>query len=129
MCRNDDTLKWIEERLWFINLSPRDKCFDVLSGTNINEAGTKALADAALCLWQAILDKDLVKFGLTFKASFEAQIAMFPHMVTPQITEAICKYEKLVRGWKISGAGGGGYLVLVSEKRVENAMQVRIRRM
>ena len=125
---DDDTLKWIEEHLWFINLSPRDKCFDVLSGTNINEAGAKALADAALGLWQAILDKDLAKFGHYFKASFEAQIAMFPHMVTPQITEAIRKYEKQVPGWKISGAGGGGYLVLVKEGAVENAMRVKIRR-
>ena len=48
---DDDTLKWIEEHLWFINLSPRDKCFDVLSGTKINEAGAKALANAALGLW------------------------------------------------------------------------------
>ncbi|MEI7831270.1 MAG: hypothetical protein WCI31_15940 [Prolixibacteraceae bacterium] len=125
---NNNTLKWIEEHLWFINLSPRDKCFDVLSGTNINEAGAKDLADAAHGLWQAILDKDLAKFGHFFKASFEAQIAMFPHMVTPQITEAIRKYEKQVLGWKISGAGGGGYLVLVSEGAVENAMQVKIRR-
>ena len=100
----------------------------MLSGTNINEAGAKALADAALGLWQAILDKDLAKFGHYFKASFEAQIAMFPHMVTPQITEAIRKYEKQVPGWKISGAGGGGYLVLVKEGAVENAMRVKIRR-
>ncbi|MEI7831273.1 MAG: hypothetical protein WCI31_15955, partial [Prolixibacteraceae bacterium] len=83
---------------------------------------------AALGLWHAILDKDLARFGTYFKASFEAQIAMFPHMVTPQIIEAIRKYEKQVPSWKISGAGGGGYLVLVSEGVVENAMQVRIRR-
>jgi galactokinase/mevalonate kinase-like predicted kinase len=109
-------------------LSPRDKSFDVLSGTKIDEAGAKALAEAANGLWQAILGKDILSFGHYFKASFEAQIAMFPNMVTPQITDSIGKYEKEVFGWKISGAGGGGYLVLVSEKPVENAMQIRIRR-
>jgi galactokinase/mevalonate kinase-like predicted kinase len=125
---DDETLSWIEGHLWFINLSPREKCFDVLSNTKIDETGAKALADASYGVWQAILDKDLLQFAYYFKASFEAQIAMFPHMVTPQITEAIRKYEKQVPGWKISGAGGGGYLVLVSEEPVANAMQVKIRR-
>jgi cytidyltransferase-like protein len=124
----EETLTWIEEHLWFINLSPRDKSFDVLSGTKIDEAGAKALAEAANGLWQAILGKDILSFGHYFKASFEAQIAMFPNMVTPQITDSIGKYKKEAFGWKISGAGGGGYLVLVSEKPVENAMQIRIRR-
>ena len=32
---------------------------------------------------------------------------MFPHMVTPKITEAIKSYQKEALGWKISGAGGG----------------------
>ena len=125
---DEATLSWIEEHLWFINLSPRDQCFDVLSGTKIDKAGAKALADAAEGLWQSILDKNPLRFGKYFRESFEAQIAMFPNMVTPQITEAIHQYETKALGWKISGAGGGGYLVLVSETPVGNAMQVRIRR-
>ncbi len=125
---DDDTLEWIENHLWFINLSPRDKSYDVLSETRINEAGAKALADAANGLWHSIINKDLVSFGLNFRLSFEAQIAMFPNMITPKITETIESYGKEALGWKISGAGGGGYLVLVSEKKVENAMQVKIRR-
>ena len=125
---DEETLGWIENHLWFINLSPRDKSYDVLSETCISEFGAKALADAANGLWQAILNKDPVSFGLNFRLSFEAQIAMFPHMVTPKIEETIKFYGKEALGWKISGAGGGGYLVLVSEQNVENAMQVKIRR-
>ena len=104
---DDETLDWIENHLWFINLSPRDKSYDVLSETSISEAGAKALADAANGLWQAILNKDPVSFGLNFRLSFEAQIAMFPHMVTPKIEETIKFYGKEALGWKISGAGGG----------------------
>jgi mevalonate kinase len=31
-------------------------------------------------------------------------------------------------GWKVSGAGGGGYLILVSEKPIEHAVRIIIRR-
>jgi len=53
---------------------------------------------------------------------------MFPHMVNPYILEQICFYEPEALGWKISGAGGGGYLVLVSDHPIKNAIQVSIRR-
>jgi len=49
-------------------------------------------------------------------------------MVNPLILETIRSYENEALGWKISGAGGGGYLVLVSDKPVAHATQVRIRR-
>jgi len=31
-------------------------------------------------------------------------------------------------GWKLSGAGGGGYLVLVTEKDLPGAIKIKIRR-
>ena len=89
----EETLQWIEQHLWFINLSPRDKNFNVLSDTRISVAGARALAAAANGLWKSITEKDLTSFGNYFRASFEAQIAMFPHMVTPKITETIKFYE------------------------------------
>lgn len=123
----EETLKWIEEHLWFINLAPRGKDFDVLSDTRITTEGAKNLADAANSLWNAILEKDIVEFGSQFRKSFEAQIAMFPNMVNSYILEIISKYNQAL-GWKISGAGGGGYLVLVSEYPIENGLKIRIRR-
>jgi hypothetical protein len=125
---DEETLVWIENRLWFINLSPRGKDFDVLADTVIHTSGVEALAEAANGVWQAILGKDLALFGTSFRKSFEAQIAMFPHMVNPQILKTIEFYSDQALGWKISGAGGGGYLVLVSEQPVKNAVQIRIRR-
>ena len=121
-------LGFIEKHLWFITLSPRDSSFDVLSGTNINPDNAKALADAAHACWDAIRKTDLNAFGQAFRRSFEAQVAMFPNMVNPSILEQIEEYKTRALGWKLSGAGGGGYLVLVSEKPVPNAIQVRIRR-
>jgi cytidyltransferase-like protein len=123
---NNEILEFIENHLWFITLGPRIGDYDVLSDTNINQPYAKNLADAANKCWDAIKKKDLNQFGTAFRESFEAQVAMFPHMVNPDITEVIDTYKNDALGWKLSGAGGGGYLVLVSEKPVKNAIQIRI---
>jgi hypothetical protein len=53
---------------------------------------------------------------------------MFPCMLTDHIRVAIDRYRDVALGWKRSGAGGGGYLVLVAYTPVENAMRIKIRR-
>jgi cytidyltransferase-like protein len=121
-------LEFIENHLWFITLSPRVNSYDVLSGTCITTPNAKALADAAHDCWNAIIGKDVIAFGAAFRKSFEAQITMFPNMVNDTISEQIKEYGHSALGWKLSGAGGGGYLVIVSEKPVPNAIQIRIRR-
>ena len=125
---DDQTLEFIENNLWFITLFPRDNSFDVLSGTNISKENAKELADAANDCWNAIQAKDLHGFGTSFRRSFEAQITVFPNMVNDLIIKQIDEYKTKALGWKLSGAGGGGYLVLVSDIPVPNAIQIRIRR-
>jgi len=125
---DENTLTWIEQHLWLINLSPRENGYNVLSDTNINKEGAQRLADAAEGVWKAISDRDLAAFGESVRKSFEAQVAMFPHMVNPYILEQIKFYEPEALGWKISGAGGGGYLVLVSDQPIKNGIQLKIRR-
>lgn len=125
---DDSILDWIEKRLWLVPLYPRYNDYDVLSNTNINARDAQRLSEAAQRCWNAILGKDAQAFGLAVKDSFEAQIAMYPNMVSDDIIDIIGKYRDKAIGWKISGAGGGGYLTLVSETPVENAIQIRIRR-
>ena len=49
-------------------------------------------------------------------------------MITDSAREVIASCENLAYGWKLTGAGGGGYLCLISDKAIPNAIQVRIRR-
>ena len=90
--------------------------------------GAKALADAAEGCWQAILDHDIQRFGKYFQESFEAQIAMFPNMMNETVISMIDQYKDEALGWKLSGAGGGGYLILVSDQPIEDATRVIARR-
>ena len=53
---------------------------------------------------------------------------MFPQMSNPAIRHMIQGHAKAALGWKLSGAGGGGYLVLVSRQPVAGAIQLKIRR-
>ena len=123
-----EVLDFIEKHLWFITLPPRDGGFNVLDRTNITADGARALAEAADGVWKALLARDITAFGQFYRASFEAQVAMFPLMKSRVVNETIEHYRDKALGWKLAGAGGGGYLALVSEKPVENAIRIRIRR-
>ncbi len=126
--KDNDVLDFIEKNLWLVPLAPRDNSYDVLADTHIDKAGAQALADAADECWKALLAKDVNAWGKACTASFEAQTAMFPNMISPHVQKAIDEYKDKVKGYKITGAGGGGYLVLINDKPIEEAIQIRIRR-
>ena len=76
---------------------------------------------------------DLKAFAAAYKASFEAQVAMFPAMIQPGVQEYIDRYGSMegVLAWKMPGAGGGGYLALVCADRAhfpDGAIDLHIRR-
>jgi cytidyltransferase-like protein len=121
-------LEFVENSLYLVALGPRRPGFDVLAETNITLDGARALAEASANCWQAILATDIERFGHFFRLSFEAQVAMFPGMVNPEVLRLIAQYRGLAHGWKLSGAGGGGYLILVSSTPIENAVRIIVRR-
>ena len=121
-----------------IPMEPRRPGCSVVDGKDITEPKVKALTKAADDCWNAIMNKDLTAFAAAYKASFNAQTAMFPGMVSPSesvefrveglesvekvesgkcIQQCIEKYSAFpeVLAWKMPGAGGGGYLACVVE--------------
>ena len=125
---DDEILNWLESVLYLIPLKPREKNFEVLSKTNIDRHNAKRLSDAAKNCFNSILQKDIKNFGKYMKESFEAQIKMFPLMTSPEINKQIKRYEEFAKGWKISGAGGGGYIILASDISIEDSINIHIRR-
>ncbi len=125
---DEEVLSWLEQRLCLVTLWPRPEGFNVLKGSCINRENVAKLADAADSCWQAILRKDEDAFGDHFLASFAAQVQMFPRMVDDKIRKVIGQYRNKALGWKLSGAGGGGYLILAVREPLENAIRIKIRR-
>ena len=125
----DETLlRFVESSLYLVSLGPRYSEYDVLVDTKFNRDLAKALSDAADFCWDAILGRDIVNFGRSMRESFEAQVAMFPHMLNDRITDLVDEYRGQALGWKLSGAGGGGYLILVSDKPIPDTVRVLARR-
>lgn len=88
---------------------------------------------------EAVYQKGLAlafrKFGIPFEAQKELRIELWGEKLgKTYFADFVCfgkiieKYAPVSLGHKISGAGGSGYLVLVSETPIKNAQQVRIRR-
>lgn len=125
---DEDILNWLEKHIYLITLWPRPANTDLLSNTSFTEDNIQKLTLASELCWKAILDKDLQSFGEAFQASFVAQTQIFPNMINKEIESVIAKYKDTALAWKLSGAGGGGYLALVSEKPIKNAMKLKIRR-
>jgi cytidyltransferase-like protein len=125
---DNDILTWLERRIWLVPLYPRYEDYDVLNNTNITKEGAKNLSDASNSCWESILKKDIRRFGLSVRNSFIAQMGMYPNMVSKDIFDVLNNYKSKTLGWKLSGAGGGGYLIFIGETPLENAIQVRIRR-
>ena len=127
-CHDEEILSWLESHLCLVPMFPRRPGTSVVTGKDITPAKVRALAEASECCWKAILARDLTAFATAYRDSFEAQIAMFPAMMTEGVQEYIDTWRDKALAWKMAGAGGGGYLALVVEKIPEGTIPIRIRR-
>ncbi len=116
-CKDKRILCWLENHLCLVPMFPRKPGCSVVENKDITETKVKALAKAADDCWEAIMQTDLEAFAAAYRASFEAQISMFPAMIQPGVQNYINHYSAMndVLAWKMPGAGGGGYLALVVE--------------
>lgn len=135
-CLDEKVLSWVESHVCMIPMDPRRPGCSVVEDKDITEPKVKNLAKAADDCWNAILAMDFAAFASAFQASFDAQVAMFPAMIQGCVQGFIDEYSVLpeVHAWKMPGAGGGGYLVLVVDdvksfaRQHPEAIELTIRR-
>lgn len=128
-CQDEKILSWLESHLCLVPMFPRRAGCSVVEGRDITPEKVAKLTDAAERCWPAIMDMDLDRFAEAFRDSFNAQVSMFPAMMQPGVQEFIDEWKEKSLAWKMSGAGGGGYLALVIDGEVpQGAIPITIRR-
>lgn len=125
---DEQVLKFLEEHLQLWPLDQRGPDYDVLVTKKVTKEGAERLARAAGDAWTAALHRDAKAFGEAFTRSFEAQVEMFPDMVDEAVAQAVQDHGPHALGHKLSGAGGGGYLILFRKEDYPGTLRVKIRR-
>ncbi len=122
------TLDWLEGCIRLVSLGPRQEGYSVLADAMVTPEKARAMAIASASCWEAILNQDLAGFGRAMSQSFAAQAAMLPNVLNTEVSEALAKYRDKVAGCKLAGAGGGGYLIVVSGEEIPGSLDIQIAR-
>ncbi len=126
-CLDSEILDWLETKIHLVPIAPRNNSFEVLSDYHVFPAAAERLALASSDTWMAIMNKDISALGRAMKASLDAQLEMFPLMWNDEASRTVAAFSDDVYGYKISGAGGGGYIVAISDKPIQNSLKIKIR--
>ena len=76
--------------------------------------------------WKSLHKRDLFGFGKAINNSFEGKTGILPATLTKEV-ETIRNILGRSYGVGISGAGGEGYLTVITEEEVEDAIKPKIR--
>ena len=125
----ETTLRWLEAHLSLYPLRPRPTVFDPLQGHDLQNGGAlETLAQASAQCKNAIETRSLIDLAESFSLCRQAQRALFPAMFPSRILSEIERLEVQGRfpSWKFTGAGGGGWVLLVDAEGLPEAVPLKI---
>uniref|UniRef100_A0A6U2XYV3 Cytidyltransferase-like domain-containing protein n=1 Tax=Lotharella globosa TaxID=91324 RepID=A0A6U2XYV3_9EUKA len=139
--------KWLEDVLYIVDIPfvSRPKGYNsqkinLLKDEKVSDAEkvnlVKALGEASEEAWKGIQEMDADKLGGALSNTMKAWKAMLPYTVDPFTNGDAEKSKKLLDFWKkydypntkgclFSGAGGG-FLMVINDKPVENGIKITI---
>ena len=125
---DEKKLAFVENHLFLIPIKPRDSNYNVFKNKKIEKKYIKELATWSENLWKSINEFNIEEFGLSMLNSFKSQTKIFPSMLTSEAIKTIEIIKNKSIGYKLSGAGGGGYLIVVSKYPLTDSIKIKIRR-
>lgn len=124
---DNEICDWLSDVLWLVLLEPRPEGYDPLKIMHLERPLIKELGESGEKCWQAILTKDTNGLGKAMKETFLSWRKILPLTVPDWVMDEMeMKYFPIYPGAITSGSGGG-YIIVVSDKLVENAIKIKIR--
>jgi len=130
-CRDAETAAWLESVIHLLPVLQRPPGYNPLGEQNLDPAWVQRLGQSGNDCYAAILQHDLRALGASFNECMRCWETLLPHTVRhPSISIDLAGllegYQSRYPGAMYSGCGGG-YLLVVSEKPVAGAFQVKVR--
>jgi cytidyltransferase-like protein len=122
-----DICDWLSGVLHLVPLEPRPEGYDPLKVMHLEKPLIRKLGEAGDQCWEAILNKDIVGLGKALTDTFLSWKKILPLTVPDWVMKEMeTKYFPDYPGAITSGSGGG-YVIVVSEKKIEGSIKIKIR--
>jgi cytidyltransferase-like protein len=120
-----ETVEWLERVLQLVPLKPRPKGYDPIRKKNLTVPWVGRLGQSGEACWKSIRKHDAKGLGESLSESLECWRNLLPLTVNRASLSEMNKYPSALGG-TFSGSRGG-YLILVSEERINHSLSVKIR--
>ncbi len=123
--RDKKICDWLGDVLFLVPLEPRPLGYNPLKEKNLEYTWIEKLGNSGKLCYSAILNKDIEGLGKSLNQSLESWEKILPKTILNSTLDEIHKYSSYP-GATFSGSGGG-YIIVVSETRIEGAERIKIR--
>ncbi|MHC4402388.1 MAG: adenylyltransferase/cytidyltransferase family protein [Planctomycetota bacterium] len=124
---DDHALNWLEANLWLAQTRPRPPDMpSPIRTARPTVAGIRRMDDAVQRGFEAINRMELEDLAQAVTDSYNAIADIIPDFAPPEVDRIIKELQSQHMGAGLTGAGGGGYAVVISADRPKNGIPVRI---
>jgi len=130
-CNRPPVARWLGKVLHLIPVEPRPEGYSPLGEKNLDPKWVARLGQSGRDCYEAILKRDAAALGASLNLNMRCWETLLPHVVRHPLLRLdlmalLRAYQRQYPGVMYSGCGGG-YLIVVSERPVPGAFQVKVR--
>ena len=124
---HNNDIHWLNKYLYLVHTKHRPTGFNMFnSNQNLNENLLRKQNEfVKLCL-KAISEKNIIQFGNIINQVHFNQKKLFPNYESKYCKSIINEYKKSHMGCKLMGAGGYGYILVITDKPEKNFIKINI---
>jgi hypothetical protein len=130
-CNQPGVARWLSQVLHLIAVEPRPDGYNPLGVKNLDPKWIARLGQSGQDCYNAIVRRDAKALGASLNLTMKCWQKLLPHVVRHplirlDLVALLQAYQRQYPGAMYSGCGGG-YLIVVSEKPVPGAFEVKVR--